>query len=154
MTTTWSPRWPASTWPRGPIRPPSPERGSGGGAAAGVTVRIDDLGEFALIDRIVARLGDAAANDIIVPPGDDAAVWDARDSLAVVTIDALVEGTHFRADTMSMADLGWRAVAANVSDLAAMGAEPQYLLIATMLAPELPLAAIDALVDGIAEGCR
>jgi len=113
------------------------------------------LGEFSLIDRIVARLGDAAARDILVPPGDDAAAWiSPSGEIAVATIDALVEGTHFRRDTMTFADLGWRAVAANVSDLAAMGADPRYLLIAAMLGPGLTLAEIDALAEGIAEGCR
>ena len=111
------------------------------------------LGEFALIDRIVARLGEAAARDIVVPPGDDAAAWTTGDGLAVATIDALVEGTHFRRNTMSMADVGWRAVAANVSDLAAMGAEPQTLLIATLLGPDLTLDDVDDLASGIAEAC-
>ena len=116
-------------------------------------MRLDDLGEFTLIDRIVARLGDAAARDIVVPPGDDAAAWTTEVGYAVATIDALVEGTHFRRDTMSMADVGWRAVAANVSDLAAMGAEPQYLLIATLLGPDATLEDVDGLAEGIAEAC-
>ncbi len=113
----------------------------------------EHLGEFALIDRIVAILGDAAARDIVVPPGDDAAAWTTAEGLAVATIDALVEGTHFRRDTMSMADVGWRAVAANVSDLAAMGAEPQYLLIATLLGSDATIEDIDGLARGIGEAC-
>jgi len=116
-------------------------------------MRLDQLGEFALIDRIVAHLGEAAARDIVVPPGDDAAAWQTHDGLAVATIDALVEGTHFRRDTMSMADVGWRAVAANVSDLAAMGAEPQYLLIATLLGPDAGIEDVDGLARGIADAC-
>ena len=116
--------------------------------------RLEDLGEFALIDRIVAHLGDTAARDIAVPPGDDAAAWVTGEGLAVATIDALVEGTHFRRGTMSMADVGWRAVAANVSDLAAMGAEPQYLLIATLLGPDATVEDVDGFVQGIAEACR
>lgn len=113
----------------------------------------DRLGEFALIDRIVAHLGEAAARDIVVPPGDDAAAWTTTDGLAVATIDALVEGTHFRRDTMSFEDVGWRAVAANVSDLAAMGAEPQYLLIATLLGPDVTTEDVDALARGIGAAC-
>jgi len=116
---------------------------------------LDSLGEFSLIDRIVARLGDTAARDILVPPGDDAAAWTSPSGeISVATIDALVEGTHFRRDTMSFADLGWRAVATNVSDLAAMGADPRYLLIATMLGPGVTLDDVDALAEGIAEACR
>ena len=114
---------------------------------------LDDLGEFALIDRIVALLGDAAARDIVVPSGADAAAWTTAEGLAVATIDALVEGNHFRRDTMSMADVGWRAVAANVSDLAAMGAEPRYLLVATLLGPDATVEDLDGLARGIAESC-
>ncbi len=116
-------------------------------------MHLNDLGEFALIDRIVAHLGEAAARDIVVPSGDDAAAWTTVEGYAVATIDALVEGTHFRRDTMSMADVGWRAVAANVSDLAAMGAEPQYLLIATLLGPDVTLEDVDGLAQGIGEAC-
>ena len=111
-------------------------------------------GEFALIDRIVARLGDAAAREIAVPPGDDAAVWAAGDGAIVATTDALVEGNHWRRDTMSMADVGWRAIAASVSDIAAMGATPTYALVATVLAPSLTVEDLDAFIDGLAEACR
>ena len=112
------------------------------------------FGEFALIDRIVARLGDAAARDILVPPGDDAAAWRTTEGVSVATTDLLVEGTHFRADTMSRADVGWRAIAANVSDIAAMGATPRFALIGLVLPPGAPLEAVDCLVDGMAECCR
>ena len=116
---------------------------------------LDALGEFPLIARIVERLGDAAAADILVPSGDDAAAWfDATPGATVATIDALTEGTHWRADTMSMADVGWRAVAANVSDLAAMGANPSYLLVAASLGPTITLAELDGFVDGLADSCR
>ena len=114
---------------------------------------LHDLGEFGLIDRMVARLGAAAAGDILVPFGDDAAVWRG-DPATVATIDTLAEGTHWRADTMDLADVGWRAVAANCSDLAAMGARPSTLLVATILGPDVTLEGIDALIDGLAAGCR
>jgi thiamine-monophosphate kinase len=114
---------------------------------------LGDLGEFDLIDRMVARLGDAAAAEILVPSGDDAAVWRS-DPATVGTIDALVEGTHWRTDTMDLADVGWRAVAANVSDLAAMGARPSTLLVALVLGPDATLEGIDALIDGFAASCR
>ena len=113
------------------------------------------LGEFALIDRIVARLGDTAAREIIVPPGDDAAVWAVEGGGAVVaTTDALVEGNHWRRDTMSIADVGWRAIAVSVSDIAAMGATPRYALLAAVLAPALTLDDLDAFIDGIADASR
>lgn len=115
---------------------------------------LDELGEFSLIDRIVHRLGVAAARDIIVGPGDDAAVWRvAEGCAAVATIDMLAEGTHWRRDTMPLADAGWRAVAANVSDLAAMGANPDYLLVALGLAPDVTVEDVDALAEGMLEAC-
>lgn len=119
----------------------------------GEAEHLGDLGEFDLIDRMVDRLAAAAAADILVPSGDDAAVWRS-DPATVATIDALVEGTHWRADTMDLADVGWRAVAANVSDLAAMGARPSTLLVALMLGPTATLEGVDALIDGFAASCR
>lgn len=115
---------------------------------------LHDLGEFSLIDRIVSRLGAVAARDIIVPPGDDAAVWSVPPgAAAVATIDVLSEGTHWRRDTMTLGDAGWRAVAANVSDLAAMGAEPGYLLVGLSVGPDLTLDDLDALTEGMLESC-
>ena len=115
---------------------------------------LGDLGEFGLIDRIVARLGAAAARDIPVPPGDDAAAWAVDAGFAVATVDTLAEGTHWRRDTMSFADVGWRAIATAVSDLAAMGAEPGYVLIAAELGPDITLDDVDAFAGGVASACR
>ncbi|MXZ46764.1 MAG: thiamine-phosphate kinase [Chloroflexi bacterium] len=114
---------------------------------------LEDLGEFGLIDRIVARLGDAAARDITVPPGDDAAAWAVDAGVAVATVDTLAEGTHWRRDTMSFADVGWRAVVTSISDLAAMGVEPGFLLISAELGPSVQLDDVDAFADGVAAAC-
>ncbi|MYE33198.1 MAG: thiamine-phosphate kinase [Chloroflexi bacterium] len=115
---------------------------------------LEDLGEFGLIDRIVARLGAAAARDITVPPGDDAAAWAVDAGVAVATVDTLAEGTHWRRDTMSFADVGWRAVATSISDLAATGAEPGFLLISAELGPSVELEDVDAFADGVAAACE
>ena len=115
---------------------------------------IAGLGEFGLIARIVERLGDAAARDILVPPGDDAAAWTHGAGVTVASVDSLAEGTHWRRDTMSLADVGWRTVATSLSDLAAMGAEPGPLLVAAQLGPDVTLVDLDAFVDGLAEACR
>jgi thiamine-monophosphate kinase len=110
--------------------------------------------EFALIDRILARLGDAAARDILVPPGDDAAAWTGPAGAIVASVDAYTEGHHWRPDTMSYADVGWRVAACTVSDLAAMGAHADTLLVAAVLGPALTLADLDAVIDGLAASCR
>lgn len=112
-----------------------------------------ELGEFALIERIVARLGESAAQNILVPSGDDAAAWAVERGTLVATTDAFVEGTHWRRDTMSFADVGWRVIAANVSDIAAMGATPQQALVALVIPPSISLEDLDEIIDGIAEAC-
>ncbi len=110
--------------------------------------------EFALIDRILERLGDTAALDILVPPGDDAAAWLPAGGAVVATADAMTEGSHWRPHLLSMRDVGWRCVVANVSDLAAMGATPQVLLVTAVLGPAMSLDDLDAFIDGLADACR
>src|SRR3954462_10920206 len=78
--------------------------------------------EFEILDRIRARVG-VRGDRVLVSSGDDAAVVRCE-GLSVTTVDAFVEGVHFRLATTSMGDLGHRCLAAAVSDLAAMGAEP------------------------------
>ena len=111
------------------------------------------FGEFELIDRIIARLGDAAATDILVPPGDDSAVWATSEGVTVASIDASVEGSHWHAGS-PLDDAGWRAIAGAISDIAAMGAEVQQLLVATVIGADVTVEALDALIDGMADACR
>lgn len=85
---------------------------------------VADIGEFVLIDRMVAGLPDVA----IVGPGDDAAVVAAPDGRVVVTTDVLVEGVHFRRDWSTPVDVGRKAAAASLADVAAMGAVPTALV--------------------------
>jgi len=74
---------------------------------------------------------------VLNPIGDDAAVWQpSRSHRSVVTTDALVENVHFRRDTMTLADAGWRAMVSNLSDLAAMGARPVLSTVALGVSPQ------------------
>lgn len=107
--------------------------------------RVRDIGEFGLIDRIgrnpaVRGIGDDAAV-LTPPPGHD----------LVVTADALIEGVHFRLDWTPWRDLGWKAMAVNVSDLAAMGARPAGLLVTLGLKPDACVEDIEAFYAGAAE---
>lgn len=86
-----------------------------------------ELGEFALIHRITRDLGTSA--HIAVGTGDDAAVVLAPDGRTVVSVDMLVEGRHFRRDWSTPIDVGRKAAAAALADLAAMGARPVALLV-------------------------
>src|SRR5258706_9044797 len=89
---------------------------------------VADDGEFGLIARVTARLRSTPAT--LVGPGDDAAVVAAPDGRVVASTDVLVEGRHFRRDWSSAVDVGHRAAAANLADIAAPGAPPSAPLVA------------------------
>jgi thiamine-monophosphate kinase len=106
-------------------------------------------GEFGLIARVVARL--EAGPTCLLGPGDDAAVVIAPDRRVVASTDVLVDGRHFRRDWSSAVDVGHRAAAANLADIAAMGAAPTALLVALCAPPTLEVRWAEDLADGLAE---
>lgn len=113
---------------------------------------LSTLGEFGFIDRIRQRL---AANHpgLSVGIGDDAAVFSSRDGWQWVwSVDALVEGVHFDRSYVPMESLGWKSLAVNLSDIAAMGAEPRYALISLAVPDTWSLQAVDAFYQGL-ESC-
>jgi thiamine-monophosphate kinase len=112
---------------------------------------ISDLGEFGLIEVIAAAL--PRGDRTIVGIGDDAAVLTAPDGRVVASTDLLVEGRHFRRDWSSAADIGTKAAAQNLADLAAMGADPVALLIGFAAPGDLPVAWARDLVAGLAAEC-
>jgi thiamine-monophosphate kinase len=109
-------------------------------------------GEFGLIQRVTARLGTAATT--LVGPGDDAALVTASDGRVLASTDVLVDGRHFRRDWSSATDIGHRAAAANLSDIAAMGGVPTALLVSLCLPPDLEPEWAEQLADGLAAECR
>jgi thiamine-monophosphate kinase len=114
-------------------------------------VRIADLGEFGLIAALAAGL--PRGERTIVGIGDDAAVLSTPDGRVVATTDLLLEGLHFRLDWSDPADIGVKAAAQNLADVAAMGAVPVALLVGFAAPGDLPLAWAQELVTGIAEEC-
>ncbi|MGW4502273.1 thiamine-phosphate kinase [Micromonospora sp. NPDC004336] len=106
------------------------------------------IGEFGLIDRVTARL--SYGSTVLLGPGDDAAVVAAPDARVAASTDVLVEGRHFRRDWSAARDVGHRAAAANLADVAAMGAEPTALLVALCMPPELEPEWAEELADGLA----
>src|SRR5207245_532971 len=83
--------------------------------------------------------------------GDDAALWQPTPGRReVLTTDALIEDVHFRHRTTSWHDLGWKALAQNVSDIAAMGAVPTRAFVTLGVRPETKVADLEALYHGMA----
>ncbi|SCL21181.1 thiamine-phosphate kinase [Micromonospora rhizosphaerae] len=105
------------------------------------------VGEFGLIDRVTARL--THGESCLLGPGDDAAVVAAPDRRVVASTDVLVEGRHFRRDWSSARDVGHRAAAANLADIAAMGATPTALLVALCIPADLETIWAEELADGL-----
>jgi thiamine-monophosphate kinase len=112
---------------------------------------VGTLGEFALIDRLRARLGDPTDERLIVGIGDDAAVWRGRDGYLIATTDTMVAGVHFLPERCSWRDVGWKALAVNVSDVAAMGGVPSFALVTLCLPPDMQATSLDQLYSGLHE---
>ena len=122
-------------------------------------MRVSDLGEIRLVERIAGlvaerqlsrRVGSEGRSlDLLVGIGDDAAAWQTQDTTQVLTADALVEGVHFRRDMASWEEVGWKALAVNLSDVAAMGASPGLATVTLGLPLDLEVAAVDDLYRGI-----
>ncbi|HYP74153.1 MAG TPA: thiamine-phosphate kinase, partial [Microbacterium sp.] len=109
---------------------------------------VGELGERALLARILGVLAGSSAAEI--GPGDDAAVLAVPGGRVVLSTDTLVHGPDFRLAWSSGFDLGWKAAAVNLADIAAMGARPTALL----LALALPDATTAGFVDDLAAGLR
>lgn len=106
------------------------------------------VGERGLIQRIRDRFP-APPGALHIGIGDDAAVSaGVRNELDILTTDALVEGVHFDLRFSSFQDVGYKALAVNVSDVAAMGGTPRLALLSLILPERLSIADVDALLDG------
>jgi len=114
-------------------------------------ISVADLGEFGLIAAIRDLL--PADESLTVPAGDDAAVLRIPDGRVVATTDVLVEGRHFRRDWSGPADVGVKAAAQNLADVAAMGARPRTLLVGLACPPGLPADWVLDMMRGIVGEC-
>jgi thiamine-monophosphate kinase len=125
--------------------------------APGLGPLASDLTEAQLIARISGRLP-AAPAWLTIGIGDDAAVVEPeRNRLEVLSVDALIDGVHFDRAFTPPAAIGHRALAANLSDLAAMGATPRLALLSLALPESLPIADFDGMIESLvalATRCR
>lgn len=104
-----------------------------------------------MLARVFPRLPDASVTE--VGPGDDAAVLRAPDGRFVVTTDTMVHGPDFRLAWSTPHDLGWKAAATNLADVAAMGAVPTALVVALAAPASTPVSLLEGLADGLRDAC-
>jgi len=102
-------------------------------------MKVSELGEFGLIDllaKMVSKSRDKQLTpwqQLIIGIGDDAAAWHGDASTQLATVDSFIQDVHFSLDNASWEELGWKALAANLSDIAAMGGVPRYALVSLAL---------------------
>lgn len=113
--------------------------------------RLRDLGEDAVIEAIRRILPGSAAG-VVVGIGDDAAILESPPGRhLVLTIDTLVEGVHFRRGWATAADVGYKALAASLSDVAAMGGLPRQAVVSVVASANTPVGWIEDLYRGLAD---
>jgi thiamine-monophosphate kinase len=111
--------------------------------------RISDLGEFGLLD--VLRAVPTAGPQVVLGPGDDAAVVRSGGGDVLVSTDLLIENQHFRRDWSTAADVGVKAAAANLSDINAMGGRGIALVVGLGAPPDLPVRWARECAEGISQ---
>lgn len=114
---------------------------------------IGDLGEFGLIDWLAKDIK-TYHKSTIKGIGDDAAVYDAGDHYLLTTTDMLIEGVHFDLSYMPLQHLGFKAVAVNVSDIAAMNGTPRQITVSLGLSNRFSVEAVEVIYEGIKAACE
>ena len=120
-------------------------------------MKVSELGEFGLIDLLAKMVNGsrdkqlASWQQLIIGIGDDAAAWHGDTSTQLATVDSLIQDVHFSLDGVSWKDLGWKAMAANLSDIAAMGGLPKFALVSLALPGYTEVNDVTALYKGMIE---
>jgi thiamine-monophosphate kinase len=122
-------------------------------------MKVSELGEFGLIDLLARMISDSkinqlAPNQLIIGIGDDAAAWRGSAAIQLGTVDTMIQDVHFSLATITWRELGWKSLAINLSDIAAMGGLPQYALIALALPEDTEVDAVTRLYEGMIELAR
>ncbi|KAA9153006.1 thiamine-phosphate kinase [Amycolatopsis acidicola] len=108
---------------------------------------VAELGEFGLIRAVTENRRQPGST--LLGPGDDAAVTATSDGRVVTSTDVLVQGVHFRLDWSTPDQVGRKAIAVNLADIAAMGAVPTSVLVGLACPPDTPAKVITGLADGM-----
>lgn len=114
---------------------------------------IGEIGEFGLIERLSADVK-IYNQETIKGIGDDTAVFDNGNDLTLITTDLLLEGVHFDLSYAPLQHLGFKAVAVNVSDIAAMNGTPKQITVSLGLSNRFSVEAVEALYSGIHAACE
>ncbi|MFC1962821.1 thiamine-phosphate kinase [Chloroflexota bacterium] len=122
-------------------------------------MKVSDMGEFALIDLIKSIIEQSqkrelSSHQVVTGIGDDAAIWHNEEGLALATTDTLVEGVHFKPGMGTWEELGGKALAVSLSDIAAMGGIPRYALVSLTIPPSTEVGTITALYRGMIEAAN
>jgi thiamine-monophosphate kinase len=114
-------------------------------------MKVSELGEFGLIDLLAKMAGGEKDECLLVGIGDDAAAWQGDESIQLATVDSFIQDVHFPSSLAPWKDLGWKALAANLSDIAAMGGTPRYALVSLALPDNTEVDDVTALYSGMLE---
>ncbi|MBM4446718.1 MAG: thiamine-phosphate kinase [Chloroflexi bacterium] len=120
-------------------------------------MKVSELGEFGLIELLADIVNrtknpkDISWQGVLIGIGDDAAAWQGDKTIQLATTDSLVQDTHFDLNITNWEELGWKAIAVNLSDIAAMGGIPKYALISLALPGEIETSCISSLYHGMAQ---
>ncbi len=119
-------------------------------------MKVSELGEFGLIELLAKKVASspqnqASARQLIIGIGDDAAVWQGNGAVQLATTDSLVQDVHFSLATTPWYELGWKALAISLSDIAAMGGVPRYALVTLALPADSEVEDVTTLFQGMVE---
>jgi thiamine-monophosphate kinase len=116
-------------------------------------VKVSELGEFGLIELLSRVLAEAkpAGSHLLLGIGDDAAAWREGKSILLATTDTMVQGVHFTLENSTWRELGWKILAINLSDIAAMGGLPLYSLVSLALPAETEVDSVTQLYEGMVD---
>lgn len=115
---------------------------------------LSTLGEFGIINRIAQNITKKYNPETVWGIGDDAAVIDVGDNYMLVSTDMLLEGIHFDLSYTPLRHLGYKAVAVNISDIAAMNGIPKQITVSLAMSNRFSVEAVDELYEGIRMACE
>ncbi len=120
-------------------------------------MKVSEIGEFGLIDLLAEMVRSAQdkrtspSRQLILGIGDDAAAWQGKPETELATVDSFIQDTHFSLEVTPWREIGWKALAVNLSDVAAMGGTPHYALVSLALPGSTEIDDVTALYRGMIE---